>query len=917
MGDYTHYGTPLRELEDEEAPKRFQDDTVRDDRGRRRFHGAFTGGFSAGYFNSVGTKEGWTPQNFVSSRSKRANNTGGQHPEDFMDNEDFGEMGIAPQRVQLREGVRTQDGQDSIASSSGMYSQTAGVGSQRELLQAPLIRILTTDTESVGIQILRNMGWRPGRGLGPTVSLKATYGPQLPENVSETVEIGPEERADDIFQVLCAIGGGKNNVWGLGYSPTQRLNLFGERIDRERVTMSTATVEGRRVVMRGQAFGVGAFEEDDEDIYARDDMTQYDFEEVDHRTPIKGELSRRNESAMIGGVIDGFVIATVPEVGGSANQVYRDNVEIPPGWTPRTTMLAVAAKIMKNDLSNQLMGSSIEMSRDDKVALISDKIEGSVFNLISAEDKLRIEASKKAIDERNLALHSDKADSMEAARLVVPPAVQDEDIDDDNDTKTPFKDLQEEEQGSLSKVNIESLKPFASDPAKQKRFDLYIRFVELGHREMLPSIQLSTMSQSQAALEKKEFESALQLIRPRLGLSNRFEKKVMHPAEDGLLTGLQVSKDVAAIQSAISTSFQQQQSIRPLKDFGEATHGQVKWHPNALLCKRFNVPNPYMGDETITIPLTATSSRGEALASLAKSAEIDAQEPSTSTSVNTEKRKALPPKPISSAVLGSFSVKRFDDLIDEEEAKTPPPADLFKFIFSDDEDDDAENQNKDRENGNAAIGKKDTTTLMPSTSMHQSSSRNNSDETNDTSSKLATRDSALTKKNSGLFADLDLTLLNKRPPPKPIHPVVQPSHQTDDEELSLIPMGPKPPPVIRLERTTPINADSKRHHHHRSDSSRGEKRRKGVKKIKKEKRKKTKKKVSKKSKKFKKKSLASSKGTSRKRRRRERETDSSDQGSSSDGSNDSNTDESDSDEEVRLDEQFNERLREKLRKYKS
>lgn len=25
---------------------------------RRRFHGAFTGGFSAGYFNSVGSKEG-------------------------------------------------------------------------------------------------------------------------------------------------------------------------------------------------------------------------------------------------------------------------------------------------------------------------------------------------------------------------------------------------------------------------------------------------------------------------------------------------------------------------------------------------------------------------------------------------------------------------------------------------------------------------------------------------------------------------------------------------------------------------------------------------------------------------------------------------------------------------------------------
>ena len=31
---------------------------VTDERGKRRFHGAFTGGFSAGYFNTVGTEEG-------------------------------------------------------------------------------------------------------------------------------------------------------------------------------------------------------------------------------------------------------------------------------------------------------------------------------------------------------------------------------------------------------------------------------------------------------------------------------------------------------------------------------------------------------------------------------------------------------------------------------------------------------------------------------------------------------------------------------------------------------------------------------------------------------------------------------------------------------------------------------------------
>ncbi len=45
---------------------------VRDEEGRRRFHGAFTGGFSAGYYNTVGTKDGWAPATFTSSRKARA-----------------------------------------------------------------------------------------------------------------------------------------------------------------------------------------------------------------------------------------------------------------------------------------------------------------------------------------------------------------------------------------------------------------------------------------------------------------------------------------------------------------------------------------------------------------------------------------------------------------------------------------------------------------------------------------------------------------------------------------------------------------------------------------------------------------------------------------------------------------------------
>ena len=100
---------------------------VTDEQGRRRFHGAFTGGFSAGYFNTgaaggrqaggrarrlllpppplppppptprapccraVGSKEGWTPGEFRSSRDARAR-AQAQSVEQFLDDDELEEL---------------------------------------------------------------------------------------------------------------------------------------------------------------------------------------------------------------------------------------------------------------------------------------------------------------------------------------------------------------------------------------------------------------------------------------------------------------------------------------------------------------------------------------------------------------------------------------------------------------------------------------------------------------------------------------------------------------------------------------------------------------------------------------------------------------------------------------------------------
>lgn len=83
-------------------PITVEEQVAKDAQGRRRFHGAFTGGFSAGFFNTVGSLEGWKPQEFKSSRSDKAD-VKQTKPQDYMDDEDLGEFGIAPQAVRATE----------------------------------------------------------------------------------------------------------------------------------------------------------------------------------------------------------------------------------------------------------------------------------------------------------------------------------------------------------------------------------------------------------------------------------------------------------------------------------------------------------------------------------------------------------------------------------------------------------------------------------------------------------------------------------------------------------------------------------------------------------------------------------------------------------------------------------------------
>jgi len=172
---FVTYGNALPSLAEEEAsakkmkPIYVEDQVATDDQGRRRFHGAFTGGFSAGFFNTAGSRDGWAPKNFKSSRENRIkeSNDRGQKPEDFMDDEDMGDFGIAPQKIQNAAKFRKE--KDDLDRKRKHIP--ANLSSDALIPGEPVLdQFIKPAQETIGVGLLKKMGWKPGQGIGPKLT---------------------------------------------------------------------------------------------------------------------------------------------------------------------------------------------------------------------------------------------------------------------------------------------------------------------------------------------------------------------------------------------------------------------------------------------------------------------------------------------------------------------------------------------------------------------------------------------------------------------------------------------------------------------------------------------------------------------------------------------------------------------------
>ena len=287
---------------DPQKQQRFkQQQEVLDEQGRRRFHGAFTGGFSAGYFNTVGSEAGWAPTEWRSTRGARGAQQASTRPEDFMDDEDLAERGgagVLVARAGFAKSKRTDDGSDvALAPSQTKCPSAVAAGTE---MRPDISSVLTIPkgASSIGFRMLRQMGWRDGFGIGPRTYRSASkrkrtgtdgamapprklYGPTMPPQMHASSVSAHPEGSDDEYEDSDPLNAArlrgfaprlvptrttaytyKNDLHGVGYEPHRAAPEFAE--------------SGKRRAESRAPQPIGAYE-DVEDAYAQADISQYDL----------------------------------------------------------------------------------------------------------------------------------------------------------------------------------------------------------------------------------------------------------------------------------------------------------------------------------------------------------------------------------------------------------------------------------------------------------------------------------------------------------------------------------------------------------------------------------------------------------------------------------------------------------------
>lgn len=634
------FGTPLPPLDgaarDDGSYVPVWKQEVRDERGRKRLHGAFTGGFSAGYFNTVGSKEGWTPSTFVSSRTNRrkddaattagATASASRRPEDYMDAEDLADQAEAQK-------LQTADNFAGLGD-PGQQQQSRRAGGLADLFK--------TGGETMGIKLLKRMGWKEGQGIGPRVRRKARLDAAegRPDDGTDTYLFAPENVPMIAFVK-------KQDRKGLGHAGEARLAPAapaGRRVARASSDEDDDENDGPlirprlgvrkppRPARRG-GIGMGVLNDtgsDDEDPYEIGPRISYNrviggdkskkkakakapsmanptLRAPPVFTPRKKVLARSAQSLRKchdGRLpLDGFVFGTEAD---SQTPAINPATQypppaIPPGWksskTPKGGSGSGGAPGAPAYLSTTDAAKLSQLDAKARAELLGEApLPGkSVFDFLSADARDRLAAASgranlpPALGEvpaGYVALTPDERRRELEARAPV------------LDKATALAALTRGASGGGGTA------PYADDDAKRARYRAYLETAAGFAKAALPPKRSSsfpgqTQTDDDWLREMREYHSVARIFKPMAGMmASRFA-----PSSSSSTTTTTATTSTTTTTTAEgglapsappppSKPADPQEEAAKLGMYGTMTRSTTDFYPTRLLCKRFNVRPP-------------------------------------------------------------------------------------------------------------------------------------------------------------------------------------------------------------------------------------------------------------------------------------------------------------------------------------
>lgn len=561
------------------------------------------------YFNTVGSKEGWTPSTFVSSRVNKKKDVAPaqQKPEDFMDEEDLADA----------EEARRLQTADSFA----------GLGSTEEEIsqKGSLMDVLKSSGETMGVKLLRKMGWRDGQGVGPKVRRKARLDDGNDPEYGDSREI--HLFAPENSQMISFVR--KNDHKGLGFDGEGRLSeapsVAGHRKpngarsddgedDIGLGTLRSTQTKTKKPTVRG-GLGVGILNDtgsDDEDPYhvgpqvsynrviggeKKTKKTQINRNSLGSANPLLGAkpvfISKKAAKSKASSgfrrchdgrlPLDGFVLPANPDPLSSIQ--HQDGKypppEIPSDWksskSPTSTAITTAYQ------STASAAASSNHDPKSRASLLGEApLPGkSVFDYLTPTARSRIAS---ATGNSNLPIALSEAP---------PPGYTPSAASKASDLASLVPNLPRETAVTALGRGPGGWMPYAEDPSKRVRYRTFLE-IRAGMKDTLPERAPDTTTDDWVK-EMHEFAHAAQIFKPMTGtIASRFTSaSSTAPPAPNPTDSTPTSTPPASLLSRppLKTEDPASHAAR-LGMYGPLTRRTVPFSPTRLLCKRFNVPPP-------------------------------------------------------------------------------------------------------------------------------------------------------------------------------------------------------------------------------------------------------------------------------------------------------------------------------------